>query len=145
MSENSGSRIVVGVDGSPSSKNALHWARHFAALENTSIDAVIAWEYPPELVSVGGIPPVYDPQVDAEKTLEQTVDDVFGSERPADLRLIVRPGRPAHVLLQLSDGAKLLVVGSRGRGAMAGALLGSVSARVAGHAPCPVLVVPEGV
>jgi nucleotide-binding universal stress UspA family protein len=57
------------------------------------------------------------------------------------MNLVVREGNPAHVLLESSAGAMMLVVGSRGRGGFAGLILGSVSAAVAEHASCPVLVV----
>jgi nucleotide-binding universal stress UspA family protein len=57
------------------------------------------------------------------------------------MNLVLREGNPAHVLLEHSAGALMLVVGSRGRGGFAGLMLGSVSAAVAEHASCPVLVV----
>ena len=136
-------RIVVGVDGSPASKVALRWAAHIARAEGASLDAVIAWEFPPALVGVGAMPPAYYPDVEADRQLTDAIDEVFGAARPTSLRPVVRRGRAVDVLLQLAKDAHLLVVGSRGRGAVTGALLGSVSARVAGHATCPVLVVPE--
>lgn len=136
-------RIVVGIDGSPASKVALRWAAHIAQAEGASLDAVIAWEFAPALVGVGAMPPAYYPDVEADKELTDAVDEVFGAARPASLRPLVRRGRAVDVLLELARDARLLVVGSRGRGAVAGALLGSVSTRVAGHATCPVLVVPE--
>lgn len=136
-------RIVVGVDGSPASKAALRWAAYVAQEQDAALDVVVAWEFPPALVGVGAMPPAYYPDVEAEKELTDAVDEVFGVSRPSALRLLVRRGRAVDVLLQLAKDAHLVVVGSRGRGAVTGALLGSVSARVAGHAPCPVLVVPE--
>jgi nucleotide-binding universal stress UspA family protein len=133
-------RVVVGVDGSEPSKSALRWAARFAALSGASIDAVVAWQPP---VSYGGSypPPEWRPDEDAEATLTSTVDEVFGDQRPADLRLIVEEGNAAAVLLDHSNGAELLVTGSRGHGGFAGLLLGSVSSHCAEHATCPVLVV----
>jgi nucleotide-binding universal stress UspA family protein len=61
----------------------------------------------------------------------------------AHLTQVVREGRPAEVLLDESEGASTLVVGSRGRGAFAGMLLGSVSAHCIAHAGCPVVVVRD--
>jgi nucleotide-binding universal stress UspA family protein len=135
-------RIVVGTDGSAPSKQALRWAAHFAANSGARIDAVAAWNWP----SGGGwglapVPMDFDPRLDAEKWLTQAVDEVFGADRPKDMRLIVDQGNAAHVLLEQSKGARMLIVGSRGHGGFAGLLLGSVSSSVAEHATCPVLVI----
>jgi nucleotide-binding universal stress UspA family protein len=133
-------RIVVGVDGSEPSKSALRWAARFAAMSGGAIEAVLAWQPP---VSYGGAypPPDWRPDLDAEAILNSTVDEVFGDDRPADIRLIVEEGNAAAVLLEYSNGAELLVTGSRGHGGFAGLLLGSVSSHCAEHATCPVLVV----
>lgn len=69
------------------------------------------------------------------------VDDVFGEQRPNGMQLRAIQGGGAPVLLDASRDALMVVVGSRGRGGFAGLLLGSVSAKVAEHAECPVLVV----
>jgi len=136
-------RIVVGVDGSPGSKLALRWAQRLAENLGAYIEAVTAWQYPPTFgwsVPTG----TWTPQTDADKTLEAVVNEVFGTHRPADLRLTVTEGYPAHVLMRASSQAMMLVVGSRGLGGFTGLLLGSVSANVVHHAQCPVLVVhPE--
>jgi nucleotide-binding universal stress UspA family protein len=58
-----------------------------------------------------------------------------------EVRSHISTGRPAHSLLDRAAGATLLVVGTRGLGRVAGALLGSVSRQVLQHAPCPVVVV----
>ena len=79
------------------------------------------------------------PYMPAELTRQ--VDQVFGAHRPQDLRLVVREGYPAHVLIEASKDAALLVVGSRGHGGFVGLLLGSVSANCAERANCPVVVV----
>lgn len=135
----SATRIVVGVDGSEPSKEALRWAARLAATEDAGIDAVAAWAYP---VGFGvALPAGYDPKADLEKVLTETVDEVFGPDRPADLRLHVFENDPAHMLITLSRAARMIVVGSRGHGGFAGLLLGSVSAKVAELAQCPVLVV----
>lgn len=133
-------RIVVGVDGSEQSKRALLWAVHFADAVGACVDAVASWDFP---VSFGwaSVPLTWDPGLDMEKILTEAVDDVFGSDRPKQLRTIIRKGNAVQVLLDVSDGATMLVVGSRGHGGFAGLLLGSVSASVAEHAKCPVVVV----
>ena len=133
-------RIVVGVDGSAGSKLALQWALHMARNEHTSIDIVAAWEYPNTL-GWAAIPDGYTPKDDLEKAVGQLVDEVFGPDRPTYLQIMIRQGHPAKVLLDASTDALLLVVGSRGHGGFTGLLLGSVSARVAELATCPVLVV----
>jgi nucleotide-binding universal stress UspA family protein len=70
-----------------------------------------------------------------------TAEAVFGDQPPAGLQRQVREGGAAKVLLDAGESAIILVVGSRGHGGFAGLLLGSVSANVAEHASCPVLVI----
>ncbi|HEV7204166.1 MAG TPA: universal stress protein [Jatrophihabitans sp.] len=135
-------RIVVGVDGSEPSKRALRWAARIAASEGARIDAVAAWDFTPAF-GWNALPMGYSPQLDIEKSLTDTVDEVFGTDRPKDLRLITLEGRAPQVLITASKGALMLVVGSRGHGGFMGLLLGSVSSAVAEHATCPVLVVHE--
>ena len=135
-------RIVVGVDGSEQSVQALRWAQRLAASTGARLDAVAAWQFPVATAwGTAAIPMNLDPEHDMEKVLTETVDSVFGSDRPAGLQLIVDQGHPARVLVDRSAGALMLVVGSRGHGGFAGLLLGSVSAYAAEHAHCPVLVV----
>jgi nucleotide-binding universal stress UspA family protein len=75
------------------------------------------------------------------QALDDTVQAVFGDQPPPELHREAREGGAAKVLLDVSQGATMLVVGSRGHGGVAGLLLGSVSANVAEHAPCPVLII----
>ncbi len=82
-----------------------------------------------------------NPETDARECLNEAIDSVFGDARPPNLRLVVREGDPAQVLLEESKRATMLVLGSRGHGGFTGLLLGSVSAKCAEHATCPVLVV----
>jgi len=133
-------RIVVGVDGSEPSKNALRWGAHLAALSDAVIDAVTVWEYP---ISYGWTypPSNWEPKADSEKMLNATVDEVFGPNRPVAIRLLVGEGDVARILMDQCERAMMLVVGSRGHGGFTGLLLGSVSSKCAEHAACPVLVV----
>jgi nucleotide-binding universal stress UspA family protein len=133
-------RIVVGVDGSEQSKLALSWAVRIAATTGASIDAVTAWHFPVNF-GWGYMSDEWNPETDAMKCLTDSVDEAFGSERPTGLRLLVREGLPAKVLLDESKGTTMLIVGSRGHGGFSGMLLGSVSANCAEHATCPVLVI----
>lgn len=141
-------RIVVGVDGSEHASAALRWAVEEAALRGASLVAVHAWRFvppppigAPDLLAI----PVGDMAGDleaeraaAERALESSIASVEGAAG-AERRLV--EGDPAEVLVAEAQQATLLVVGSRGRGGLASALLGSVSSHVTHHAPCPVVVV----
>ena len=140
MSEASKPRIVVGVDGSDGSKQALRWAHYLARLTGARLDVVAAWEYN-ALFNLTSLPELDFPADDVERSLQETVDEVLAGERPADLRVKALAGPAAETLVTASGDALMLVVGSRGRGGFAGLLIGSVSAKVAEHADCPVLVV----
>jgi nucleotide-binding universal stress UspA family protein len=133
-------RIVVGVDGSEQSKQALRWAARLAEVFGARIDVIGAWQIP---AATGWTVATNDwnPQEDTEKLLVAVVDEVFGTQRPRDLLAVAREGNAAHVLIEASRKATLVVVGSRGHGGFAGLLLGAVSAHVAEHAHCPVVVV----
>jgi nucleotide-binding universal stress UspA family protein len=134
-------RIVVGVDGSDCSKDALRWAARQAGFTGAAVDAVAAWQFP----TFYGWAPADSEDLDfasfAGQTLAGAVDDVFGPEHPDWLRTRVIEGHAAQVLVEASAGADLLVVGSRGYGGFADALLGSVSTYCVHHARCPVTVI----
>ncbi len=137
-----GRRIVVGVDGSESSKDALRWAAHQAVLTGDSLEAVITWEISPNSYGVAlPLPSDYDPAAIAKQTLGETILDVLGESGGAHVFARVVEGSPARSLLDISKGADLLVLGSRGHGPFVGMLLGSVSEYCAAHATCPVVVV----
>ncbi|MDQ2846368.1 MAG: universal stress protein [Actinomycetota bacterium] len=132
-------RIVVGVDGSSASIDALKWAIRQASLTGAVMEAVIGWQYP---TVYGGYPlaDTTDWPSNAKGILDTAVDEAIGAGNTQIARKVVE-GHPAQVLMDAAAGAGLLVVGSRGHGGFTGMLLGSVSAHVATHAPCPVLVV----
>lgn len=134
-------RVVVGVDGSESSKQALRWAVRLAASEGSTIEAVTAWDYPPSFNAPVDVN--WRPDLDAETVMRETLDEVFGDARPAELEERVVHGSARTVLIDASRGASLLVVGSRGHGGFAGLLLGSVSSACSEHAHCPVLVLHD--
>lgn len=133
-------RIVVGVDGSQESKEALAWALRYAAVTGARVEAVIAWQFPNTYGAPMAMPEDFDPESDARHALQETVSEVAGSQGPP-VTQIVAEGRPKQVLLKAAEGADLLVVGSRGLGSFSGMLLGSVSDHVVRHAHCPVTVV----
>jgi nucleotide-binding universal stress UspA family protein len=136
-------RIVVGVDGSPSSGEALRWAGKLAPTLGATIEAILTWQYPANYGWGMALPAEWRPDEDAHKALGQALDDAFGPERPAGLTAEVRECGAGAALIEASKGAAMLVVGSRGHGGFAGLLLGSVSSACAEHAHCPVLVVHE--
>ncbi|WP_432076241.1 universal stress protein [Streptomyces wuyuanensis] len=140
----SGPRIVVGVDGSPSSHAALRWAVRYAGLVGASVDAVAAWDLPgARSWSAPAVDTDFDEE-QAERGLMEEVRDVLGRSGASQVHERLVRGDPAEVLLDAAEGAEALVVGSRGRGGFRRALLGSVSHRCATHATCPVVIVrPE--
>jgi nucleotide-binding universal stress UspA family protein len=133
-------RIVVGADGSRHSVEALRWGAYQASALGARLEAVTAWEYPASF-GWAAVPTDWDPAKDMEKVLQDAVGEAFGNQLPSGLELQVREGGAARVLIEASQGATMLVVGSRGHGGFAGMLLGSVSANVAEHASCPVLII----
>jgi nucleotide-binding universal stress UspA family protein len=140
-----GRQIVVGVDGSPASSAALRWAVNEAEVTGDSVLAVIAWQYPVAAGGYGWAPVAMDDGIDmqaiAEKTLAEAVDQVAKPGSAVMIEQRVVEGYAPGVLLDAAAGADLLVVGSRGHGTFADALLGSVSQHCAHHAKCPVVIV----
>lgn len=140
-------RIVVGVDGSPSSLTALRWAVRQAGLTGGTVDAVIAWQYPVSYAygGYGWSPVTVEEGADfdeiAEKTLADAVSKTVDPATAVTVRQRVVQGNPAQVLLDAAKDAELLVVGSRGHGGFTGALLGSVGLHCVHHAHCPVVVI----
>jgi len=148
--------IVVGVDGSPGSLEALRWAQVEAGLRGADVRVVHAWMVPlidavPEPWAIGT--PSLGPSEDevhehleaaAKRVLATAVDEARSADSALKVEGELAEARPATALLAAAQDADLLVVGSRGRGGFAGLLLGSVSAQCVHHAPCPVVVVPAG-
>jgi nucleotide-binding universal stress UspA family protein len=137
-------RIVVGVDGSDASVAALRWAAHEAGLRGATLSVVTAWDYPQHRTPfeiVPDLPPTFDPVEVARRALDKLVNDVVGRDPGIVCR--VEPGAPTTVLLEFAQDAELFVVGRSGLGAVAGAMLGSVSSHIVTNAPCPVTVVPH--
>ncbi len=139
-------RVVVGVDGSPCSAQALLWALRQAVLTGASVDVLACWQRPMSMAGAAG----FGPYVEVDLTDEMTevlakavaagVVDVAGADA-LTVRSRVVEAHPARALLDAAVGADLLVVGSRGHGELSGLLLGSTGLHCATHAACPVLVV----
>ncbi|MFD1212271.1 universal stress protein [Arthrobacter sp. GCM10027362] len=136
--------IVVGVDGSDQSLCALSWAAQEAQQRRTPLHVITAYTVP--VFAASSMDAGYatlDDQVireGAEAVLEQAVARLADSD--VEVHPSVETGDAAGVLLDLSEEAELLVVGTRGRGGFVGRLLGSVSSAVPAHAKCPTVTVP---
>ncbi|MFF1478130.1 universal stress protein [Streptomyces sp. NPDC058301] len=145
MDTNSGvTRVVVGVDGSEASYEALRWAVRHARLIRATVEAVAAYEVPG---AEGWSAPAVDADLDEEQARKDLADEihtVLAQAGDVPLTSHVVQGNPVEVLTAASAGAELLVVGSRGRGGFARLLLGSVSLQCAQHASCPVVIIREG-
>jgi nucleotide-binding universal stress UspA family protein len=139
-------RIVVGVDGSDPSRAALRWAVTEGRLRQAIVEALYAWEVPVVFGPLVGAFP-YDPsaiETSARELLDELVDEAVAEIGATDVtveRSLVSGG-PAACMLEAAERADLVVVGRRGVGGFALLLLGSVSEKVATHAPCPVVVIP---
>jgi nucleotide-binding universal stress UspA family protein len=135
-------RIVVGVDDSGGARAALAWALDEARRHQARITLVHAFVLEVAWIDRADMARWSDLQRRAAETaLAQIVDDV---SPPAGVEVDARvvEGNPVNVLIDASQDADLLVVGSRGRGGLAGVLLGSVSQRCVERAHCPVVVIP---
>ena len=131
-------RIVVGIDGSEASVAALRRAVVIATALHTTVVGVASWSYLSGYTSVTG--GGYSPLDDATAILSGASKSVFGAAAPEWFTAVAFEGDAADVLIEQSEGAEMLIVGSRGHSGLAGVLLGSVSARCAERAHCPVLV-----
>ena len=144
-------RLVVGVDGSPGGRAALAWALAEAARRGAALEVVVAYPVDfywvdPYLADAGHLS---DIRADTEARVRAQLDEVRHDpavnaqpgtgEVPVDV--VVVGGAPAEHLVDRAEGAAVLVVGSRGRGAVRSALLGSVALHCVTHAPCAVVVV----
>lgn len=132
-------QIVVGVDGSEPSERALIWAAETAARNNAAL-----------IIAHGGESPSKAEQEREELSefsrglLREAVATAVDATGVSEVSTVLSEDPPADVLLGMSETADMIVVGTHGKGWIVGALLGSVTSRVAAHAHCPVIVVPEG-
>jgi nucleotide-binding universal stress UspA family protein len=144
-------RIVVGVDGSEHAQEALRWAAEEAKLRRATVVAAHAWTFTPSLavgapdlmaVPAGNIAEELDAdRAAAERALSDSISAALGDDPGVSVERLLVEDAPGEGLVALAQDADLVVVGTRGRGNIAAALLGSVSNHVVQHAPCPVVIV----
>jgi nucleotide-binding universal stress UspA family protein len=136
--------IVVGVDGSENSIEALRWAANQAAMSGGELRAVFVWEFPymdvvpPTLGTT--LPPYSEMEAAARVRLDETVNRAQLAHAVAVERVVVE-GAPSRVLLDEAKDADMLVIGARGHGGFVGLLTGSVATQVVNHATVPVAVI----
>ena len=138
--------IVCAVDGSEASKTAVKWAANTAVKRGEPLRLVSSYSMPQFLYAEGMVPPqeLYD-DLEAE-TLEKINEAkkiALDFAPSVDVSHQIEEGSPIDMLLDLSEQATMVVMGSRGLGGLSGMVMGSVSAAVVSHASCPVVVVRE--
>ena len=132
--------IVVGIDGSENSEEALRWALAEAELRNVRVRAVLTWTY---LGQAGSKLGPLTTEADAQALIAEVIERVAGPKASRVDAVTVNDLPAAGLLDQAGDGAALLVVGSRGLGGVKGLVLGSVSRTVVERSPVPVVVVHQ--
>lgn len=134
-------RVVVGIDGSDHSRLAFRHALEAAVLRGKTVTTVTSWNVEVENGVVVTEPGSAEWEA-VDKRYRAMAERTIAADRDAHPDVVVtvevHHGRAADTLVEVAQGADLLVVGSRGRGGFRGMLLGSVSQRVLGRATCPV-------
>ena len=140
--------IVVGVDGSPASNAAVCWAARDAAMRNVPLTLVHAYNtYVPTFPQIplsAGV--ALFQEEDGRQVLEQAVkiaEDAVKADQNIAIASELKSSPPVPTMVDLSEDAEMVVVGSNGRGAVGRVLLGSVSSGVVRHAKCPVAVIRD--
>ena len=140
--------IVVGVDGSAHSERALDWAMREAAIRSAPLTVLTVH---PVSLSVSGMAPLRYPEDrayedEARQAAQEMADKAgaqLGADRPASVTVRAVSGIIAEEIINASQDADLLVLGSRGTGGFSRLQLGSVSTQAAHHTRCPLVIVPD--
>lgn len=138
--------VVVGVDGSAASTGAVAYAANTAATRGIPLVLVTTYTVPAAMFAEGMIPPrpVYDElEKECLPIIERARASALKVAPDIEVSHAIVEGNPSQVLIDYTRKAKLIVLGSRGLGGIRGMVLGSVSASVASHAFCPVVVTRE--
>lgn len=137
--------LLVGHDGSPPAGEAVRWAAKMAAKLGAPLHVVRTWSLSsaprPSSAQAGYVPPMTDFEAAVLERLRHDVD-ALGLPDGIDVQCHVLHGASGRRLTEASEGADMLVVGSRGGGGFRGLLFGSTADQVVRHAVCPVVVVP---
>jgi nucleotide-binding universal stress UspA family protein len=136
--------IIVGVDGSSGARAALSWAADEARVRGLALLLLNA----PNLADLALVRAAGEPGLRAlDDAADQLLDELTSrasAEQPGvAVSSLLSHSSAADALIDLSMGAAMMVMGSRGHGSLTAGVLGSVSTRVAAHAHCPVIVVPH--
>jgi nucleotide-binding universal stress UspA family protein len=136
--------VVVGVDGSPSSKAALRWAAWHAEQLGGTLATLMSWDLP--LIYSWEVPDSDDIAHRTAAGLDEVIAEALADKPDLAVSKNIASGHPARALLDLAEetGADMIALGNRGHGGFAEALLGSVSQHVVHHARCPVVIVRDG-
>jgi len=139
--------IIVGVDGSDSSRAALRWAADAAAAQGVGLRAIAAWQYPAQAATPAGPVRLPGPDEMDQQTcdsLRGIVREVLGSSAgPVEIEAGRGPASTVLLGAAARSEADMLVVGARGLGGFSGLLLGSVSQQCVEYSPCPVVVLRD--
>jgi nucleotide-binding universal stress UspA family protein len=136
-----GGRVVVGIDGSARSLDAMRWAAAEARARDAELEVVHAWRLPMVTTPpLGALPATVSA---LEESGRAVLDAALADPALTGVRVAghLTPGFATRALLERAEGADLLVAGTRGRGRVTAALLGSVSRQLLHHAGCPVVVI----
>ncbi|KRE80408.1 universal stress protein [Arthrobacter sp. Soil762] len=140
-------RIIVGVDGSEYSSNALRLARRVADSFDAPLEAITCIGTPDFYIAshldLGYEKFTQQLEETAARLADEALDRAFGEDRPARLGVTVKFGSPAKVLVEESRDAQLLVIGRHGGGGFLSQAIGSVGRACAAHSHCPVLLVDQ--
>ncbi|WP_257159919.1 universal stress protein [Corynebacterium cystitidis] len=138
--------VVVAVDGSDASNNAVRWAANTAMKRGIPLRLASSYTMPQFLYAEGMVPP----QELFDDLQRETLDKIeiardIAHEVAPEIKIghTIAEGSPIDMLLEISKDVTMIVMGSRGLGGLSGMVLGSVSAAVVSHAECPVVVVRE--
>lgn len=133
--------IVVGYNDTPDCERALEWAASESRRGQEALRVVSATGMPTFADAGAGV--MIDRSVIEEGAREMAANGVKRATElgAVEVEAVSALGNPAEMLVEAAEGARAIVLGSRGRGPVLSALLGSVSYAVAAHAPCPVVVV----
>lgn len=139
--------IVVGVDGSEASVEALGWAIEEATRRGAAVEMVTVWEDPYTVIGPAPHPSIHRPTMIRLHQVQEIAEGrararLGGARHETVVRRKQRGGDPISVLCEMARHADLLVVGARGVGALEGTLLGSVSRGCIQRSTVPVVVVP---